>query len=356
LLRSIASISSRWRDGRVGVREDADPSAAWWLPGAHLQTVWARLSRSRTLVTFQREVLTTDDDDDLALDHLPGPAGSPRVLLLHGLEGSAHSLHTQGLAHLVARAGWSGTVINFRSCARDPHRLRRRLRNRRPRLYHAGEIGDLDFVIRVLRAREPTTLLYAIGFSLGGNVLLRWLGEAGGASVIRAAATISAPYDLAAAAAFLERPVGRFYGARFMNRLRAKALDLLMRFPRETAHLNAERIRTLRTLREFDQHVTAPLHGFPSTEDYYVTASSLRYLARITVPTLCISSTDDPFFPAEAVERAREASSSEVTFAVPTWGGHTGFVAGRWPWRPIYWAEERSLAWLQAAHRQAARV
>ena len=323
-------------------------SAAWWLPGAHLQTVWARLARSRRLVTFQREILTTEDDDDLALDHAAGPPGSPRVLLLHGLEGSAYSLHTQGLAHLVARAGWRGTVLNFRSCARDPQDPRRRLRNRRPRLYHAGEIGDLDLVVRTLVGREPATPLYAIGFSLGGNVLLRWLGEAGGASAITAAASISAPYDLAAAAAFLERGVGRFYGARFMNRLRGKALDLLDRFPRETAHLDAARIRALRTLGEFDRHVTAPLHGFPSTEAYYARASALRYLPRIAVPTLCISSTDDPFFPAEAVARARDASSADVTFEVTTWGGHTGFVAGPWPWRARYWAEERALGWLEA--------
>ena len=321
---------------------------AWWLPGAHLQTVWSRLARSRTQVSFQRELLVTADDDDLALDHLTGPAGSPRVLLLHGLEGSAHSLHTQGLARLVQRAGWRGTALNFRSCARDPRRLRRRLRNRRPRLYHAGEIGDLDFVIRTLHAREPTCPLYAIGFSLGGNVLLRWLGEAGAASAIRAAATISAPYDLAAAATFLERRVGRFYGARFMNRLRAKTLDLMMRFPRETAHLDARAIRSLRTLRAFDRWVTAPLHGFRDTDHYYAAASSLGQLGRIARPTLCISSTDDPFFPAEAVARARAAGSPQVTFQVSAWGGHTGFVAGRWPWRPVYWAEERALAWLAA--------
>src|SRR5215470_14365764 len=125
---------------------------AWWIPGRHLQTAWARMARSRRLITFEREVLTTPDDDDLVLDHTAGPAGSPRVLLLHGLEGSAYSLHTQGLAVLVARAGWRATVLNFRSCARDPGDIRRRLPNRRPRLYHSGETGDLDLAVRTLAA------------------------------------------------------------------------------------------------------------------------------------------------------------------------------------------------------------
>lgn len=329
--------------------EDGRLPEAWWLPGAHLQTVWARIARSRHVVGFTREVLITEDDDDLVLDHLEGPPGTPRVLLLHGLEGSAYSLHTQGLAQLVARAGWRGTVLNFRSCARDPARIRRRLRNRRARLYHAGEIDDLALVVRTLAAREPDAPLYAIGFSLGGNVLLKWLGEAGVGSAVRAAATISVPYDLAASARFLGYGVGRFYGARFLNRLRAKAMDVLIRFPRETAHLDGERIRSLRTLGEFDAYVTAPLHGFSSIESYYESANTLAYLPRIAVPTLCISSTDDPFFPADALTRARAAASLDVTFEITEWGGHTGFVAGAWPWRPIYWAEERAIAWLQAA-------
>ncbi len=165
-------------------------------------------------------------------------------------------------------------------------------------------------------------------------MLLKWLGERGAASAVRAAATISVPYDLAASARFLDRGVGRFYGARFMNRLRAKAIDVLNRFPRETAHLDAQRIRALRTLSEFDAQVTAPLHGFPSAEDYYARASALRYLPRVAVPTLCISSTDDPFFPADALAQAHAAASPHVTFEITPWGGHTGFVTGRWPWRP----------------------
>jgi len=322
---------------------------AWWIPGPHIQTAWARLARSRRLVTFEREVLTTPDDDDLVLDHAHGPPGSPRVLLLHGLEGSAFSLHTQGLAQLVARAGWRATVLNFRSCARDPLQIRRRLPNRRPRLYHSGDTDDLDLVVRTLAAREPDVPLHAIGFSLGGNVLLKWLGEQGAASVLAASAVISVPYDLDATARFLERPVGRVYTYHFLRRLKPKALEVMRRFPRETIHLDAERIRRARTVADFDQHVTAPLHGFASAADYYARTSALRFLPGIRVPTLCISAEDDPFSPPEALGQARAAASASVRFAVTSWGGHTGFVSGPWPWRPRYWAEEEAVAWLAAS-------
>jgi predicted alpha/beta-fold hydrolase len=311
--------------------------------------VWARLARSRRLIGFRREVLATPDGDELVLDHAAGPPGSPLVILLHGAEGSSYSLHTQGLAVLVARAGWRGVVLNFRSCARDPADIRKRLPNRTPRLYHSGDTTDLDLVVRTLRAREPGTPLYAIGFSLGGGVLLKWLGEHGAAAALAAAVTISVPYELAAAADFLARPSARIYVYNFIRRIRPKALDVVRRFPGQTAHLDVQRIRRARTIREFDDCVTGPLHGFAGADDYHARASSLPYLGRVRVPTLCISGLDDPFFPGDAVARAQTAGSPDVTFTVTDWGGHTGFVTGPWPWRPIYWAEEASIDWL-AAH------
>ncbi|HVV52079.1 MAG TPA: alpha/beta fold hydrolase [Polyangia bacterium] len=336
---------------------ETEPGGApWWLRGATGQTLWARLARSRRLVRFEREVLATEDDDDLILDHAAGTPGAPRLLILHGLEGSAHSLHTQGLAVQAARVGWASTVLNFRSCARDPAQLSRRLANRRPRLYHSGETGDLAFVLRTLAARAPEVPIYAVGFSLGGNVLLKWLGEVGAASVVRGAVALSVPYDLAASSRFLERPAARLYTYHFLRRLKPKALEVLARFPRETAHLDAARISAARTFAEFDEQVTAPLHGFASAADYYQQASSLGYLGRIAVPTLCISAEDDPFCPAEAVARARAAAAPAVTFKVTRWGGHTGFVAGRWPWRPRYWAEELTVDWLGRIDQSAARA
>jgi len=181
-------------------------------------------------------------------------------------------------------------------------------------------------------------------------VLLKWLGEAGESSAIRAAAAISTPYDLGVAARYLERRTGRIYARHFMTRLKTKSLDLLRRFPAETAHVDAARIRAVRTFGEFDDAVTAPLHGFAGAEDYYARSSSIGYLPRIAVPTLCVSSHDDPFFPAPAVAEAAAAASRQVTFAISPKGGHVGFVAGHVPFRPVYWAEELVTNWLVGHH------
>src|SRR5204863_1316278 len=184
------------------------------------------------------------------------------------------------------------------------------------------------------------------GFSLGGAVLLKWLGEVGVTSAIRAAATISAPYDLATAARHMEGRVGRFYCAHFMSRLKGKALDLLARFPRATAHIDPDRVRQARTFHDFDDALTAPLHGFADADDYYARSSALPFLARVAVPTLCFSAEDDPFFPAGDAHRARAAASASLRFEISPRGGHAGFVGGSWPWRPRYWAEEGCMRWL----------
>jgi uncharacterized protein len=307
--------------------------------------MWGRVGWARDPVTFEREVLTTPDDDDLVLDHAPGPADAPRVLLLHGLEGSSQSAYIQGLACGVAQAGMRATVLNFRSCARDPGDGRL-VANRRPRLYHSGETGDLDFVVETLTGRESKTPLLAVGVSLGGNVLLKWLGEKGARSAIETAATISVPYDLAAASRHLERGLGRSYASHFLKTLKRKALDVMTHFPRDTEHMDPDRIRFAQTFFAFDDYATAPLHGFLGAVDYYRRSSSLRFLSAIEVPTLCVSSADDPFLPAETLTRAQDAASDDVRFAVSSWGGHAAFAYGRWPWRARYWAEEQAVAWL----------
>lgn len=319
---------------------------AWWLPGMHPQTFWGPLARRRRRVAFGREALATPDGDELIVDWLEGPRGAPLFLVLHGLEGSSYSAYVRGLLGLARARGWRGAAMNFRSCARDPLRPGRMLPNRRPRLYHSGDTGDLDFLVRTLAAREGGAPLYAAGVSLGGNVLLKWLGENPGQGFLRAAAAISTPYDLAAGARHLERGVGRLYTAGLLATLRVKAIATAGRFPEAAARIDLARTRSARTFWEFDEAATAPLHGFAGAADYYARSSSLGFLPRITTPTLCLSASDDPFLPADAVERARRAAPAAVRLAVTERGGHVGFVAGPAPWRARYWAEETVIEWL----------
>lgn len=348
--------------------------AAWWLPGPHLQTVWGRVVRSRRMVPLRREALETPDGDELVLDHVDGSewdsssrgralawlgpgldAAFPRrarLLVLHGLEGSSYSVYVQGLLAAGLGLGFRGTALNFRSCARDPRDLSRMLPNRRPRLYHSGETGDLDFVARTLREREPGVPLVAAGVSLGGNVLLKWLGEHPGQTLVAAAAALSTPFDLAASARHLETPVGRIYVRSFLATLNRKALDTAARFPEAAAKMDLARALRARSFWEFDDAANAPLHGFEGADDYYRRASSLGYLSCITTPTLCVSSEDDPFLPRRAFERARAAASEEVEFHSVPRGGHIGFVSGSAPWRARYWAESLAIEWLARRLRE----
>jgi predicted alpha/beta-fold hydrolase len=333
-------------------------SPPWWLRNPHLQTVWGRISRPRKLVSFRREVIPTPDGDELVLDHVDPPASSDTPLhfvLLHGLEGSSYSVYIQGIASIVARRGCSATAVNFRSCARDPENTRRMLPNRRPRFYHSGETGDFDFVLRTLASRWPERTMVACGASLGGNVLLKWLGEHPEERLLAAAATLSVPYDLGAGSSYLELSApGRLYVNSFLATLKKKVDWLLANFPETAGKLDPAAIRAARTFRQFDEAATGPLHGFTGADDYYTRASSIHFLGRIAVPTLCVSAEDDPFLPRDVLQRVREVASPSVELLITTGGGHVGFVGGDTPWRPSYWAEELVVDWL-IAHGSSAQ-
>ena len=312
------------------------------------------MTRRRRLVKLRRETLLTPDGDELLLDHLDAPVRNDRFrfVLLHGLEGSANSVYIQGLLSVIARLGFAATAINFRSCARDPKRFGGTIPNRRPRLYHSGETTDFDFVVRTLRDREPNAQLLAAGASLGGNVLLKWLGEHPGQTNVTAAATMSVPYDLGAGSRFMEGGfLPRFYVTRFLVTLRKKAKRMAALFPDVRDKLDLEAVMRARTFREFDDAANGPIHGFTGADDYYNRASSIYFLHSITTPTLCISAADDPFLPAEVLERVKAVASDSVEFLITNHGGHTGFVAGAWPWSCEYWAEEILINWL-AGHAQ----
>ena len=325
------------------------PDAAFrpplWLSSAHLQLAAGALLRPRRRVLWRREIVATPDGDELVLDHADADAPAARLLLLHGLEGSSFSTYVQGLAGHGIRRGWSVTALNFRSCARDPRRPFRRLPNRTPRLYHSGETGDLDFVVGLLARSAPSLPLVAAGASIGGNVLLKWLGEGRSDGRVRAAATISTPYDLLACARHLERGAGPIYTRVFLRTLRPKALAVRARFPEAADRIDPDRVRRARTFFEFDDAATAPLHGFAGAGDYYARSSSLAFLPRITMPVLCLAARNDPFLPEEALERARAAAPPAVDFRVTASGSHLGFPEGH-PWALRSWAERAVAEWL----------
>jgi predicted alpha/beta-fold hydrolase len=312
-----------------------DFKPAWFLRGPHLQTIWGRIVRPRRAARLRREIVETPDGDELVLDHLDGNP-SPRFILLHGLEGSSNSVYMQGLFAAIRRRGFAATAMNFRSCALDARG--REMPNRRPRFYHSGETGDFDFVAR----RLATTPLVAIGASLGGNVLLKWLGENPDQRIVAAAAAFSVPFDLSAGA----RHINRLYTARFMRTMKRKVIALLARHPEMRGRIDLAALLRARNFVEFDNAATAPIHGFASADDYYAKSSSLQFLPRIKTPTLILNAEDDPFLPREALERARAAASEAVEFRTTPCGGHTGFIAGTYPWRCEYWGEEMIVEWL----------
>jgi predicted alpha/beta-fold hydrolase len=313
--------------------------AAWWLPGRHAQTIGARATRSRRGVRLVRERLTMPDGDFLDLDWAEAGAGrrpdAPLAIVLHGLEGSARSGYALEAYRALARRGVAAVGLNFRSCSGEL--------NRAMRLYHSGETEDLRHVVTLLAGRFPARPLVGIGFSLGGNVLLKYLGEAGrrGEEGLVAAAAVSVPYDLAAGAAYTEHGVARLYVWRLLRSLkrkvRARARELGPR-------IDLRQALAARTFRQFDDAATAPLHGFADADDYYCRSSSARYLDAIRIATRLIHAEDDPFLPATALPRASLARNPVLEPCFTRRGGHVGFVTGP-PWRRVYWAER-----LAAAH------
>jgi len=325
-----------------------DFSPAWWLPGAHMQTVWGRIARSRRLVNYRRESLTTPDGDELLLDHADSDLAAPthHAVLLHGLEGSSYSVYIQGLVSLFARRGIPCTVLNFRFCARDPSRILRPIPNHRPRMYHSGETTDLDLVLNTLAARHPDRTFLAVGASLGGNVLLKWLGEHPESSIVRAAATLSVPYDLGAGSRHLDSPTGRFYVRSFIKGLTKKLEHVVAHFPEVAERVDLPRARRSRTFFDFDDAATAPLHGFAGADDYYQRSSSINFLPRIAIPTLCLSALDDPFLPAPVLDRARSSVPPQVRMLTTRFGGHVGFISGLAPWSAHFWGEKLIVDWI----------
>ena len=322
---------------------------AWFVPGRHLRTLWGKFVRRRPRVSTTVEQWTTPDDDVLFLHRLRGAPDSPLLVLLHGLEGSPNSHYARGVLARAQALGWSAAALVFRTCGGEMNLTRR--------FYHSGETTDLDFVIRRLTSELPRASLVLAGFSLGGNVLLKWLGECGSdvPPAVRAAAVVSVPYDLARGSRYINQGFARVYERHFLRTLVRKATEKRKRFPDIAPEAN---LATLRTMWEFDDVVTAPVHGFRDATDYYQRSSSLYWLERIRTPTLLVSAADDPFLPREVLDEVRAAARSNPALhcEFPEHGGHVGFIAGRLPWRPLYWAEWRVMDFLSAHLRPAEQL
>jgi predicted alpha/beta-fold hydrolase len=295
-----------------------------WLIGGNAQTIWPALFGTRhhgPAPVFRRERWNTPDGDFVDVDWLGDDVDAPLLVLFHGLEGSSSSHYAQAFAYWAREHGWRYAVPHFRGCSGELNLL--------PRAYHSGDYEEIGWMLAQARAAHRGAIA-AVGVSLGGNALLRWAEEAGesAACTVGAVAAISSPVDLAAGGHAIGRGFNRLvYTRMFLRTMKTKALAKLARHP---GLFDRETLLAARTLHEFDDIFTAPLHGFRNVDDYWLRASAKPHLARIRIPALVLNARNDPFVPAHSLPHAREVGP-HVTLWQPEHGGHVGFPGGRWP-------------------------
>jgi len=313
---------------------------AWWARQRHLQTIlpsmpWAWPKRP----ALRRESLELPDGDVTAVDWVVSPDNLPKtaplLVILHGLESSAQSSYARMIMSAAIAAQWRCCVLHFRDCGD--------YRNRLPRRYHAGETNDIRYFLRTLIAGGNEGPVFAAGYSLGGNVLLKYLGETGADTPLRAAVAVCVPLNLYECAKALNHGFSRFYQWYLLKSMKQ---SVRRKFDRHTAAFDWDRTMQARTFAEFDDAVTAPLHGFAGMADYYDRCSSSQFLQGIARPTLIVNALDDPFM-TPAVIPHRDYLSGSVTLEVADRGGHVGFVEGGTPWRPRFYLPPRIVGFLR---------
>jgi predicted alpha/beta-fold hydrolase len=312
---------------------------AWWLPGPHLPTIWGKMVRRRKPVHDRLERIATPDADHVTLVRMGRiTKGVPHLFILHGLEAKISAKYAHGMLEEARKLGWSGDMLMFRSCDGEVNAARR--------FYHSGETTDLDLVVRRLIDEHPDLHLVMCGVSLGGNVLLKWLGEHGKRvpAQIKRAAAVSVPYDLEAGARLMENGFARSYVRHFLGTLVAKTIKKAELYP---DLCDTQRLRAARSFFEFDDLLTGPVHGFAGAHDYYRRSSSIHFLDDVRVPTLLMSAWNDPFLPQSVLEDVRNIARRNqhlfVEFSLT--GGHVGWVTGQ-PWAQEYYMENRVVEWL----------
>ena len=295
--------------------------------------------RARDLTEFQLERIPTSDGDEITLASAPSPSTGPILLVLHGLEGGMRSHYAGGIWAVARLKGWQPKMLIFRTCDGRMNKARR--------TYHSGETTDLDFIVRRLIREDPTRPIGLAGISLGGNVMLKWLGEQGDAAPdqILAAIAISTPYDLARSSKAIDSGFSRLYQWNFLRSLKRKAREKIAQYE---DICDEKSLDSLTTMWEFDDRFTAPLHGFRDAADYYARSSSMGFLERIRRPTLLLSAQDDPFHSREVLRDVESIAAANpfVTTEFHERGGHVGFVGGA-PWRPTYYVESRVASFLE---------
>ena len=311
-------------------------STPWYFSNPHIQTLLNGTLRRHKNLKLRKEILDTPDGDFLDLRWTKDTQQGPLVLILHGLCGSVKSSYIRGIMACLREETIGAVLMHHRGCGEDPNRLNHRL-------YHSGDTEDLTFVADTLKKRFPRRNLYVLGYSLGANLLLKWLEEKRKNLPVRAACAVSVPFDLSCSSAYLQRGFGKIYGNYYLRKLK-KAMR--RKYLPETAPFDWAALSGVKTLEAFDDLVTAPLYGFASAQDYYKKCSSKQFLKYITKPTLILQAKDDPLLQENALPK-KEHLSSKIIYEEYAKGGHVGFIYGN-PWKMKFYLEERIISFIKS--------
>ena len=316
---------------------NSDFKPAWWLKNPHLQTVWGTAFKHKPEIELIPERIELDDGDFLDVFKTQSIANKPIVVILHGMEGSIQSHYAKPLIQQLDNAGYAVYFMHFRSCSGELNRLNRG--------YSSNDSADLQAVVDTVKDNHQRNPFAVIGFSLGGSVVLKWLGEQAESANTSVGIAVSVPFRLRDAAIKLEKGFSRVYQHYLVSTCQRKYIEKEQKLS-STLKVN---IKELNTFYRFDDQITAPLHGFKGAEDYYQKCSSRQFLKTINKPTLILHSKDDPFMWEHSAPKEYELSKA-VQLELTEQGGHVGFIAGKYPWKTEYWLDHRILEWLKEQH------
>jgi predicted alpha/beta-fold hydrolase len=307
---------------------------SFFLQNRHIQTLFATFFRKEKLEKVEEEYFTLPDGDFVeSVWHNRKPNDTrPIVVIFHGLAGSVKSPYVIGVMKALEKKGFASVLMHFRGCGRDA--------NLKPRAYHSGDTADAKAFIEHLHKSYPFSSLYAVGFSIGGNMLLKLLGEWEEKSLLKSAVSVSAPLNLSICADTIEKGFAKNYQNYLLQPLKKSLLQKYEWFEMEALlNMSQEEVANIKTIREFDEKYTAKIHGFKGSQDYYAKCSAKQFLKNIKIPTLIIHALDDPFMTVEILPKSDEVSKF-ITLEISKYGGHVGFVTGTFK-KPIYWLDEK---------------